>query len=58
MMRLEFLPANQAWAFTYGESSVIAMGDHGTIFNDRAEAVHAADCQGLAVEWNGEVRAV
>jgi hypothetical protein len=55
-MKLRYLHGNQAWAFMYGDS-LVPMGDHGTIFNDRGDAVRAANIQGLEVSATGEVAA-
>lgn len=54
-LRLGFLPANQCWAFVFGDS-LIAMGDR-TLFESRDEAVEAAGQQGLVVHRDGRTEA-
>ena len=53
MLRLSYLPVNQAWVFTFGKSLIDVDGQW--IFNDRAAAVAAAERCGLNVSRNGEV---
>jgi hypothetical protein len=57
MIRLVYLPVNQAWMFTFGDYP-LPMGDHGTIFNDRGHAVTAANQQGLEVNDNDFVTSI
>jgi hypothetical protein len=55
-MRLLYLPANAAWAFHFGkgtDSRPISMGNYGTFFQSRKEAVAAARHQGLTVSRGG-----
>lgn len=58
-MRLMYFPVNAAWAFVYGTDLSTAvptsMGDYGTFFPDRNQAVEAARLQGLHVAGNGDV---
>ena len=46
-IRLQYLPANDAYMFTFGESWVPMMG--GVIFNTRNDAKYAADLQGFVL---------
>ena len=57
-MRLLYLPANSAWAFHFGagaDARPTSMGNHGTFFQSRKDAVEAARKQGLKVSKNGLV---
>ena len=47
-IRLRYLPANNAYMFTFGESWVPMMG--GVIFATRDEAKHAAEDQGFVLK--------
>ena len=54
MLQLEYLPANAAWSFTFGDA-LLQMGDYPRFFGTREEAVAAANSQGLEVANNGTV---
>jgi hypothetical protein len=54
MIRLQYLPANQAYCFTFGDSILDMDGQR--IFNTRREAKEAADRVGFFVKPNGEVK--
>lgn len=56
-MRLVYLTANAAWAFTWGNQLVDLEG-FPMFFQDRREAVEAARVRGLAVSRSGEVSAL
>ena len=53
LLRLEYFPTNQAWAFTFGRDrrhcSIIRMGDSQLLFPSREEAHEAARRQGLTI---------
>ena len=53
-IRLQYFPANAAWAFTFGDS-VLRMGDAEMFFRKRGDAVAEAKRLGLTVERNGSV---
>lgn len=55
-LRLGYLPANQCWAFVFGDS-LVGMGDR-TLFASRDDAVEAASRQGLVVHPNGHTEAI
>jgi hypothetical protein len=56
-MRLAFSRVNQAYVFFFYDQPC-PMGDHGLIFNERADAVAAANDQGLIVNDDGSVVSV
>lgn len=63
MIALVYLPGNAAWVFIFGRSgsprerwSLFRMGDGPMFFQERQEAVQAAQRQGLIVEDDGNVR--
>ena len=47
-IRLQYLPANSAYMFTFGESRVPMAGS--VIFNTRNDAKHAAEDQGFVLK--------
>lgn len=53
-MELCWLPANQAYCFTFGDS-IIPMGDAPRFMNTKAEAMAAAHAVGLYVDGWGNV---
>src|SRR6266571_6538916 len=54
-MRLQYFPANGAWAFTFGDA-LIRMRDAEMFFRKRSDAVAEAKRAGLTVERNGSIR--
>jgi hypothetical protein len=58
-MRLRYFPVNAAWAFVFGDDLKTArptsMGDYGTFFRNRKDAIEAARLQGLQVGKSGAV---
>lgn len=53
-MRLQYLPANQAWVFVFGDQ-LVRMGDGPMFHETRADAVAAANACTLAVLKSGLV---
>jgi hypothetical protein len=53
-VKLQFLPANQAWAFTFGDT-LIRLGNYEMFYANRASAVTAARHHGLTVDKKGAV---
>lgn len=55
MVKLNYLPANQAYIFTYGDRALRMGPDSKLIFQTRTQAVRAAEWHGLSVKSNGTV---
>jgi hypothetical protein len=53
-INLTQLPANQTWAFTFGDA-LLRMQDWPMFFQDRKDAVWAAQMCGLTVSRSGAV---
>jgi hypothetical protein len=54
LTRLRYLPPNQAWMFTFGDTPLQLDGEN-MVYEDRREAVRAARRKGLAVSRSGVV---
>lgn len=54
-MMLRYLPTNQRWVFTFGDMLVRMDMVGRTLFETRADAVHAAKVSGLSVDSNCRV---
>lgn len=56
MMRLQYLVANAAWVFTFGDQ-LLRMRDDSMFFESRQAAVESASFAGLSVSRSGIVSA-
>lgn len=56
-MRLQYLPANAAYVFTFGDQIIRMERTDRRFFATRAEAVAVAADHGLSVDSRGDVRA-
>jgi len=56
MLRLTYLPANQRWAFTFGDVPLALYG-HGLFYEQVTDAIFAASSLGLDVRSDFSVSA-